>query len=474
VAGLVPFLVYLRTLAPTVFGLDSAELTTGAYVLGIVHSPGSPVYLLLGHIFTWLPIGDIGYRLNLMSACAMTITMVLIFHIIWEQTQNQLLALLSIWFLSFTYYVWIGSLAAELYALHGTFFAGLLWLALRWRKIGALWSLYTFAFCFGLGLGNHLSLLLLLPGFSILFLGGDIRKSLTFRKIFFILLAGFAGLSVYWYLPIRYTSDTPLNYAKLWGIDLTTIKGFWYMITGQMFKSLFFSVPISDLLGEILKYTHQLWSNFLGFGVFIGAIGLYSGFKYRPNFHFSLLMMFSCHLAFYLTYGAPDKAWMFLPTFLIWGIWVGRGVTTLHHWVGPQVGTIFVPAALAVVAITTLFFNFSYADVSGDWSARELGETIFKEIQFEAAYFGTWKEVPILEYLQIVEGQRPDVELFNLFFLQQDEGAELVQRLLREGRPVYATSTGFLDTDDLKWQFLDTCECFHVSLHDYDRLFNTD
>src|SRR6185436_6410127 len=52
-AALVPFLFYLRTAAPTVYGLDSAELTTGAYALGIVHAPGAPLYLLLGHVFTW-------------------------------------------------------------------------------------------------------------------------------------------------------------------------------------------------------------------------------------------------------------------------------------------------------------------------------------------------------------------------------------------------------------------------------------
>ena len=55
-AGALPFAVYLRTMAPTVFGLDSAELTTGSYVLGIVHAPGSPTFLLLGHLFTWLPV----------------------------------------------------------------------------------------------------------------------------------------------------------------------------------------------------------------------------------------------------------------------------------------------------------------------------------------------------------------------------------------------------------------------------------
>jgi hypothetical protein len=66
---LLTFLVYLKTLAPGVFGFDSAELATGVFTQGIVHPPGYPLYLLIGKLFTFLPIRDVAYRLNLMSAC---------------------------------------------------------------------------------------------------------------------------------------------------------------------------------------------------------------------------------------------------------------------------------------------------------------------------------------------------------------------------------------------------------------------
>ena len=62
------FMVYLRTLAPTVYGFDSAELATGVYSGGIVHPPGFPLYMLIGRMFILLPIGDVAYRLNLMSS----------------------------------------------------------------------------------------------------------------------------------------------------------------------------------------------------------------------------------------------------------------------------------------------------------------------------------------------------------------------------------------------------------------------
>ena len=52
-----PFILYLLTLAPTIYNLDSAELTTAAATSGLVRATGYPLYLLLGRIWSWLPIG---------------------------------------------------------------------------------------------------------------------------------------------------------------------------------------------------------------------------------------------------------------------------------------------------------------------------------------------------------------------------------------------------------------------------------
>ena len=60
--------VYIRTLAPTVTGEDSGEFITAAWSLGIPHPPGYPLWLILAKLFSFLPIGTVAYRLNLMSA----------------------------------------------------------------------------------------------------------------------------------------------------------------------------------------------------------------------------------------------------------------------------------------------------------------------------------------------------------------------------------------------------------------------
>ena len=62
--GLLALFLYLVTLAPSVTGEDSGELIGAAYSLGVPHPPGYPVWTLLAHAFTWIPVGSIGWRVN--------------------------------------------------------------------------------------------------------------------------------------------------------------------------------------------------------------------------------------------------------------------------------------------------------------------------------------------------------------------------------------------------------------------------
>ena len=77
-----PFTLYLLTLAPTIYNLDSAELTTAAATGGLVRATGYPLYLILGHAWAQIPIGDVGYRMNLFSAFSGALTIALVERIL--------------------------------------------------------------------------------------------------------------------------------------------------------------------------------------------------------------------------------------------------------------------------------------------------------------------------------------------------------------------------------------------------------
>ncbi|MBI2856242.1 MAG: DUF2723 domain-containing protein, partial [Chloroflexi bacterium] len=47
---------------------DMGEFALSSHALGIGHNTGYPLYMMLGKLFTFLPLGDIAFRVNLMSA----------------------------------------------------------------------------------------------------------------------------------------------------------------------------------------------------------------------------------------------------------------------------------------------------------------------------------------------------------------------------------------------------------------------
>ena len=79
----IPFLVYLFTMAPTTSFWDCGEFIACSVTLGVPHPPGTPLYLLIGNIFSHIPIfDDIGARVNLISPIASALSVMLLYLII--------------------------------------------------------------------------------------------------------------------------------------------------------------------------------------------------------------------------------------------------------------------------------------------------------------------------------------------------------------------------------------------------------
>lgn len=96
---------------------------------------------------------------------------------------------------------------------------------------------------------------------------------------------------------------------------------------------------------------------------------------------------------------------------------------------GVLIGSVFV--AMGV--------NWQSVDRSKDWSARQKGEETFQQLEQNALYFGWWDTVPVMEYLQMVEGYRLDVKVINRFLIPPEDLAKLAL-LEAHQRPVYISS----------------------------------
>ena len=204
----IPWLVYLFALAPTFTVGDSGELVAGVASLGLPHAPDYPLFCLMGRWFGGIfALGNWGYRTNLFSSVCMAGTV----HLLWRWARRAGFSSMAAFFGSLVLGVFPlfvhQAVVTEVFSLHafwGALLAVVLWETRSWPLFG---------FLFGLGMGNHHTLMLLLPAF---FLRWIREEGLWRRKKEWMVAAFlfFLGFSIYLYLPLRSAKNPVLNWGQ--------------------------------------------------------------------------------------------------------------------------------------------------------------------------------------------------------------------------------------------------------------------
>ncbi len=396
--------LYLKTLSPTVYTFDSAELAAGVYSLGLVHPTGYPLYLVLAKLFTLLvPFGDIAYRVNLFSAVCAALALAVLRRVAFNLTYSPGASLLATAIFGVTYALWSEAVVAEVYTLHILFLALILWLALRWRETSRQPCFILMALALGLSFGNHMSTILILPGLAVL-----IWKRLPPLRILIIGLTAFAiGPLTYIYLPLRYAANPAFNYAPVMGIDLSTLRGVFSMVRGETFAEAMFAYRLAELPREIFDFVDLLWQTFFGIGVVVAAIGFGEQWRRNRPLFAALGLIFAANVIFYINYRVFDKDTMFLPAFLVVTLWLAVGLNKLRERVP------LAPWGVSVVLLVMLALNYPRVDLSHNFITRNYAEQRLSAAPPNALILGGWIDITPLEYLQVVEGRRPDVTLFD-------------------------------------------------------------
>ena len=201
----VSFIVYYLTMAPTVSYWDCGEFIATSYILGVPHPPGSPLYLILGRIFSMLPTNpDIAFRVNIISPIVSALACMLLYLIIvkivlhWRgkiRDNSDIIvafgsALVGSLTFAFTDSHWFNAVEAEVYAMSTFFTAIVVWLILLWSERaddpGSERYILIIAYMFGLATGVHILNLLTLPFIALIVY---FRKMKFEWKTFFITMA---------------------------------------------------------------------------------------------------------------------------------------------------------------------------------------------------------------------------------------------------------------------------------------------
>ena len=493
VLGLAVLALYLRTLLPSVGLADTFEFQVVVPSLAVAHPTGYPLYVLLGKLFTLLPLGpalsrvegSVAWRVNLASAVFATGAVLVLYAIVLHLTApgqsstgpgcRRTLCLGdrrhtratgsapksqpgrwtaqdgARWFpafvaalaLAFSSTFWSQAVIAEVYALHNLLVAAILWLLLGQTGISEVsqrppkslarrWQ--AVFFLVGLSLTNHLTTALLLPAVALALIWD--RPRLRPRDW---LIAGgllLLGLSVYLFIPLRWPA---LNDGE-W----MTLRQFIAYVTGGQFHGALrldgWRDPVRwGIVGRMLREPFG-WAG-LGLAA-VGVLGLAARHRRALALTGLILLAF---VVYGLDYYVPDISVFLLPAHLILAIWIGAGVALLLDltiYLAPfspivrRLSFVICYLSFLLLPLRLICLNFPVVDQSHNRSDLAWGRYVLSlPLAPRSAVLADVEKFAPLYYLQQIEHVRPDLDLL-LLGSEELYQAELAARL-GAGQTVY-------------------------------------
>jgi len=396
-AATLVFVLYVLTLAPSTAMWDTSEYVAAAYIMGLPHPPGNPLFILLGRVFTLLPIHpDVAGRVNLLAALSGAISAGLWFLVTerilvgWLRTRWQrivggsLAALLG----ATAFTVWSQSVVNEkVYTVSLAGIALIAWLAVRWCDEpdgpGADRILVLIAYLLGLGYANHMAGMLAAPAVAIAVLVRRPRTLLRWRLLLACSGAMLLGVSPFATQPIRaayfpaINEGEPTGCRTQIGIDCTLSEQTWVAFKYNFNREQYGKPPVVERQAPIGAQVGMWWMYFkwqwlrdahgerpalqTALATVFLILGLLGGWVHwqrdRRSFWFfgPLMVTMTLLLIYYLNfkYGysqAPelgdnvarevrDRDYFYLWSFSAWSVWAALGIVYVWEAMAALVGS---------------------------------------------------------------------------------------------------------------------------------------
>ena len=433
-------IVYVPTVCPTVTFTDNGELATVAATMSVAHPTGYPLFTLIGRIAAMIPVGGkIIYRLNLFAALVTSIGVGLFFKVIREiqrasffsaarngKVQNSFVSMAAAigatFALAFSSTVWSQATSIEVYGLHLllVLFTTLYFIRGLDEQIASpketSRNLFLFSFVLGLSFANHMTTILLAPGFLYLYFSqfgwnkNSFHRLLKFAPMFVL------ALSIYLVLPIRSLSNPPLD----WGNPESIQKFFWH-VTGKQYRVWMFEGW--DAAGKQLRQFAQNFSSEFHPAVWIFLLlGCSVGVRERRRTVFVILLGATC-LLYSINYDIHDISSYFLLTFVSAAILLAVGLERTFRFFERRLERskgILAVAIILLIAAIQIFNNRETSDASADHLAESFAAESLERLPRNALVIsGIWDYfVSPMYYFQLVEQKRRDIVVIDKSLLQ--------------------------------------------------------
>ena len=334
IIGIIALALYIRTLAPSLLWGDSAEFQTLSYTLGMTHPSGYMTQIMFGKLFTYIPVGNIAYRVNLMSAFFGALAVAETYLIVRLLGGWQIASISAAILLALTEGFWWRALLAESYAPA----AGMLstiWLAvLLWRNSGKWLYLFLAGLAGGMSVGIH-STVIMTAVAVLVFMALTARRRADWLAAATGALLGVA-LTFAFFLYLDHNDPPSSIYNTVYRPNLSAfglspdqfnapIKRFFVIFPANHFWSYYFTGSPAEINRRLVEYFSSipLWAIVL---IVLGALtlvrerppeGLYPLLSFLVIWGFATTVSFSVYREFYV------------PVAVIVSVWFGLGASKL-------------------------------------------------------------------------------------------------------------------------------------------------
>lgn len=323
--AVIAFVCYYATLLPGLDLGDSASFQTVVGSLWLTPRQAYPLYYALGNVFVWLYPGEPARAVNLASAVYGAIAVGLASLLTVRLVASRVAGVAAGLFLAFSYTFWSQAITAEVYTLHLLLVGASALALLFWAERPTVGRLALFYAVYAMGFGNHLSMVLLLPAFTIFLLlhrrpgpADPLRPPILGLAV---AIAAAGALQYGW------------NFRGMWGeleppsSMVEALGKFWFDVTKADWReTLVMNVSESGLEHRPAMHWFDVQQQFGFPGVVLAAVGATYMLLRWPRRGLLLLLIYSANLAFAWTYNVGDVYIFFLPSHYVLALCAGGGV----------------------------------------------------------------------------------------------------------------------------------------------------
>ena len=331
--------LYIRTLAPSLLWGDSAEFQTLSYTLGMTHPSGYMTHIMVGKLFTYIPLGNIAYRVNLVSAFFGALAVAQAYLILRLSGGVPIAGVSAGLMLGLIPLFWRNALVAESYAPAAGMITTIWLLFLCWRSTGNWQYLFLAGLVGGLSVGIHSTVVMTAAAVLVVMLLTARRRiewagaaagallGLLITILFFLFLDRHNPPSSIYNTAFFSILHSPDGSFK--GDFDTPLKRFLAIFPAGHFWEYYFSASAAETGRRLIEYVslHPIWA------LIMSLVGVFAWFKFNWRLALYPLIAFLIIWSFAVTVSFSIYQEFYTPLAVFVVVWYGFGASKIFETV---------------------------------------------------------------------------------------------------------------------------------------------